>query len=243
MFDRDELEATKRSNAQAQAADPRLAGIVHDFLVETDRHGYDYQWTWCGLPMIQLPADIVATQEVIWARQPDLIIETGIAWGGSLVFYASILELIGKGRVIGVDTVLPDKNRHEIMKHRFSPRIELLHGSSTDPDIVATIKSRVQPGDTVMVLLDSNHTHDHVLQELRLYAPLVTPGQYLVVSDTAIEDIPAQTHRPRPWGPGNNPKTALHAYLGETDRFEIDPYINAKLLATCSPDGYLCCVM
>jgi len=242
MFDREEFEKTRRESAAKQADDADLADVARDFIIGSDRHGYGYQWNWLGLPIIQMPSDIVAVQEVIWETQPDVIIETGIAWGGSVVLYASILELIGNGRVVAVDTVLPDNNVSAIMRYPFSSRITLLEGSSIDPEVAGRVKACIRDDDKVMVLLDSNHTHDHVLEELRIYAPLVTPGQHLVVSDTIIEDIPTQTHRPRPWAPGNNPKTALKAYLEETDRFEDARYINSKLLATFNPEGYLKCI-
>lgn len=241
MFIRDEFEADKRKNAEAQAKDDALRGIARDFVIESDKYGYGYQWTWLGLPMIQLPQDIVVTQEIIWECKPDVIIETGIAWGGSVVLYASMLQLIGKGKVVAVDLNLMDHVSAQIMSYPFSDRIHLYKGSSTDPDIVSKIKSHVAPGQSVMVLLDSNHTHEHVLNELRLYGPLVTKGQFLIVSDTVVEDIPAQTHRPRPWAPGNNPKTGLRQYLTETDRFEVDEYVNRKLLLTYSPEGYCRC--
>jgi len=241
MFDRDELEKTKRADAKTMAQDKALQERSKAVLIESDHHGYGYQWTWLGLPIIQLPSDILAVQEIIWEMKPDVIVETGIAWGGSVVLYASLLELIGKGRVIAVDKVLPELNIDEIMKYPFSNRITLHCGSSVDKEIYAKIKEGIEPSDSVMVLLDSNHTHDHVLEELQLYAPLVTKGQYLVVSDTIVEDIPPQEHRPRPWGPGNNPKSALNAYMAECDRFEVDAYINDKLLQTFTPDGYLKC--
>ncbi len=152
--------------------------------------------------------------------------------------YASILQLIGKGKVVAVDLNLMDHVTEQIMSYPFSNRIHLYKGSSTAPDILAKIKSHIEPGQSVMLLLDSDHTHEHVLNELRLYGPLVTKGQYLVVSDTVVEDIPEQKHRPRRWGPGNNPKTALNAYLGEVDGFEADRYLNSKLLLTYSPGGY-----
>ncbi|PJI41913.1 cephalosporin hydroxylase family protein [Ferrovibrio sp.] len=242
MFDRKQFEIDKRSNAVAQNKDEGLRKLALDFVVQSDRYHYAYQWTWLGLPIVQLPADILATQELIWDAKPDLIIETGIAWGGSIVMYASLLELLGNGEVIGIDRVLPQHNREAMEQYSFSQRITLLEGSSTDPAIIDVVKAKIKPGMKVMVLLDSNHTHDHVLDELRLYGPMVTPGQWLVVSDTIVEDIPPQTHRPRPWGPGNNPKTAMYEYLRETDRFEEDEYINGKLLMTFTPNGFLRCV-
>lgn len=238
MFIRDDFEADKRKNAEAQSRDQNLRRSALDLIVKSDQYGYGYQWTWLGLPIIQLPQDIVVTQEIIWACKPDVIIETGIAWGGSVALYASMLQLIGKGKVVAVDLNLMDHVSQQIMAYPFSNRIHLYKGSSTDPEIVAKIKQHIEPGNTVMLLLDSNHTHEHVLEELRLYAPLVTKGQYLVVSDTIVEDIPIQEHRPRKWGPGNNPKTALNAYLAETGAFEVDRSINNKLLLTFTPDGY-----
>ena len=242
MFNREELEASKRATAQSQARDVALRRQALDLIIESDKYGYAYQWTWLGLPIIQLPADIIVTQEIIWQSQPDLIIETGVAWGGSIVLYASLMQLYGRGRVIGVDLNLYDHVARSIMSYPFSPRIQLYKGSSTDPQVVANVKSHVEPGMRVMVILDSNHTHEHVLEELRLYAPLVTAGQYLVVSDTIVDDIPAQEHRPRAWGPGRNPKSALFEYLKESDRFEVDEYVDAKLLTSFNPTGYLRCV-
>lgn len=242
MFIREDLEASKRETAIAQMNNTSLRKTSLDFIVESDKHGYGYQWTWLGLPVIQLPQDIVAVQEIIWNCRPDVIIETGIAWGGSVVLYASILQLIGKGKVVGIDLNLYDHVAQQIGSYPFSNRIHLYKGSSTDPQIAEKVRSHIAPGDQIMVLLDSNHTHQHVLDELRLYAPLVTKGQYLVVSDTVVEDIPRQTHRARPWGPGDNPKTALNVYMQETTRFERDPYLNSKLLLTYSPDGYCRCV-
>lgn len=242
MFIRKDFEADKRKNAQAQSQDKNLRDIARAFIIESDKYGYGYQWTWLGLPMIQMPQDIVLTQEIIWQCKPDVIIETGIAWGGSVVFYASILQLLGKGKVVAVDLNLMDHVTEQIMSYPFSNRIHLYKGSSTASDVVAKIKSHIEPGQLVMVLLDSDHTHEHVLEELRIFAPLVTKGQYLVVSDTIVEDIPVQEHRARRWGPGNNPKTALASYLKSTDRFVVDNDQNSKLLLTYSPEGYCRCV-
>lgn len=242
MFEREKLESEKLATAKTQAEDSDLQKQALEFVINSDKHGYAYQWTWLGLPMIQLPADIVVTQEVIWQTQPDVIIETGVAWGGSILMYASLMQLYGKGKVIGIDLNLYDHVSEQIMSYPFSNRIQLYKGSSTDESIVAKIKSQIKPGDKVMVILDSNHTHEHVLNELRAYGSLVSKGQFLIVSDTIVEDIPPQTHRPRPWGPGNNPKTALFQYLKEVDRFEIDAYTNTKLLTTFSPMGYVKCI-
>lgn len=242
MFDRAKLENEKMETAVSQMKDVELQKMALDFVVASDRHGYAYQWTWLGLPMIQLPADIVATQEIIWKTQPDVIIETGVAWGGSMLMYASLMQLYGKGKVIGIDLNLYDHVADQIMSYPFSNRIQLLKGSSTDEGIISKVRSMIPTGAKVMVILDSNHTHEHVLDELRVYAPMITKDQYLIVSDTVVEDIPPQSHRPRPWGPGNNPKTALIQYLKEVDRFEVDAYVNDKLLTTFCPMGYVKCI-
>jgi len=242
MFDRVEFDGQNLTHAAEMSRDEGLRRRALDLVIESDKYGYGYQWTWLGLPIIQLPQDIVATQEIIWKTKPDVIIETGIAWGGSVALYASLLQLIGKGKVVAVDLNLMDHVSTQIMSYPFSNRIHLYKGSSTNAAIVEKVRSHIEPGQSVMVLLDSNHTHKHVLEELRTYAPLVTKGQYVVVSDTVVEDIPAQKHRTRPWGPGDNPKTALDAYLKETKRFEIDQEINRKLLLTYTPDGYARCV-
>lgn len=240
--DRLQFEEEKRLNAAEMARDSALHRKALDVVVDSDRHNWSYQWSWLGVPIIQMPPDVVATQEVIWETRPQVIIETGVARGGSLIFYSSILELIGEGRVIGIDIDIRPHNRQSIEGHPLAKRIDLFQGSSVDPDLVSRIGDEIRGAERVMVILDSNHTHEHVLDELRLYAPLVTRGQFLIVADTVVEEIPAQEHRPRPWGPGNNPGTALAAFLEESDRFIRDPFINAKLLITSSPGGYLRCV-
>lgn len=242
MFDRNSFENDKRINANQQSSDEDLQKLALNFLIASDKYAYGYQWSWLGLPMIQLPPDILVVQELIWETKPDLIIETGIAWGGSLVYYASILQLLEHGAVIGIDVTIPQHNIDAIMNYPFSNRITLYQGSSTDPDIQNKVEQHIDKDTKVMVLLDSNHTHQHVLDELNYYANFVTQGQYLIVSDTIVEEIPKQDHRPRPWAPGNNPKTALSEYLKTNDRFEIDEYINNKLLTTFTPNGYLKCI-
>lgn len=237
--DRMQFEQDKRASAARMAVDQPLQREALDVLVHSDQHGWSYQWSWLGLPIIQMPPDVIAVQEVIWETRPQVIIETGVARGGSLIFYASILQLIGEGKVIGVDIDIRAHNRAAIEEHPMAKRIELIQGSSVDAGIIRDIKSRIPAGARVMVILDSNHTHEHVYDELKLYAPLVTKGQFLIVADTVVEQIPAQTHRPRPWGPGNNPATALDAFLKEDKQFVRDPFVNAKLLISSSPGGYL----
>jgi cephalosporin hydroxylase len=240
--DRLQFEVQKRLDASAMAVDDALRRKALEVVVESDRHNWSYQWSWLGVPIIQMPPDVIATQEVIWETRPEVVIETGIARGGSLILHASILEVIGEGRVIGIDIDIRDHNRRSIESHPLAKRITMLEGSSVDPDLVARVGAEIAGAERVMVILDSNHTHQHVLDELHLYSPLVTEGQFLIVADTVVEDIPAQGHRPRPWGPGDNPGTACAQFLKETDRFIRDPFINDKLLITSSPGGYLRCV-
>lgn len=198
---------------------------------------YSYNFSWMGRPIIQYPQDMIAMQELIWDIKPDLIIETGIAHGGSLIYYASLLELIGKGEVLGIDIDIREHNRREIEAHPMFKRIQMIQGSAIDEELVAEVARRAEGKQTIMVCLDSNHTHDHVLRELELYAPFVTVGSYCVVFDTIVEDTKGAYERP--WGVGNNPKTAVWEYLKHTDAFEIDHQIDNKLLISVAPEGYL----
>src|SRR4051812_3205177 len=238
--DRAAFEAQRREAAARLAADDRLAADALELNIAADRHDWSYQWSWLGLPVIQMPSDIVALQEVIWETKPQLVIETGIARGGSLVLTASILELLGEGQVLGIDIDIRAHNREAIEAHPLAHRVRMLEASSVDQAVVAEARRAADSVERVMVILDSNHTHAHVLAELRAYAELVTVAQFLIVADTFVEQIPPQRHRPeRPWGPGDNPATALRAWLDEADGFEPDPFINGKLLLTASPGGYL----
>lgn len=224
-------------------ANEPLKDLGVDFQKNVAPTMYTYNFDWLGLPIIQYPQDMVAVQEVIWETKPDIIIETGVARGGSLILSASILHLLNNnGRVIGVDIDIRPHNREAIENHPLAFRINLVQGSSTDAQIIEQVKSLISPNDKVMVILDSNHTHEHVLQELYAYSPLVSWGCYLVVMDTAIEDMPEDYFPDRPWGKGNNPKTAVHEFLKQTKRFEIDQSIQNKLLITVAPDGYLKCI-
>jgi cephalosporin hydroxylase len=206
---------------------------------------YSYNFSWLGLPIIQYPQDMVAMQEIIWSVQPDLVIETGIARGGSLILSASMLELNAScggpkdGAVVGIDIDIRAHNREAIEAHPMSRRISMIQGSSVAPEIIAQVKARAKGKKSVLVCLDSNHTHAHVLSELEAYAPLTTVGSYCVVFDTIIEDLPAEMSGDRPWGPGDNPKTAVRKFLASHPGFEIDEQMNHKLLISVAPDGYL----
>jgi cephalosporin hydroxylase len=214
-----------------------------DWICMTARFKYTYNFAWLGRPIIQFPQDILAMQEIIWRVKPDLIIETGIAHGGSLVFYASMLELInGNGQILGIDIDVREENRIEIEKHPMSKRIVMVEGSSTEKNVVRQIYEFSKEKKSVLLALDSLHTHEHVLKELELYSPLVTNGSYIAVFDTIIEDMPDDFFPDRPWGKGNNPKTAVWEFLKTNDRFIIDKDIENKLLITVAPDGYLKCI-
>jgi cephalosporin hydroxylase len=230
-------------NIEGLKNDVELQAQSLRWLQLSGKHRYTYNFTWMGRPVIQLPTDMMALQEIIWRVKPDLIVETGIAHGGSLVFSASMLELLGgDGAVIGIDIDIRKHNRREIERHPMSKRITLMEGSSTSEAVVGDVRRLARDRERVMVILDSNHTHDHVLRELNLYSPLVSKNSYLVVLDTAIEDVPSDSFPDRPWGKGDNPKTAVWEFLKSNDRFEIDRDIDGKLLITVAPDGYLKCV-
>ena len=228
-----------KNRIQSQGKNDELIQVSKEFAEATIRSGYSYNFTWMGRPIIQYPQDMIAMQEIIWSVKPDIIVETGIAHGGSLIFYASILELIGKGEVLGIDIDIREHNRVEIEKHPMYKRIKLIQGSAISQDIIEQVKSHVAGKKTVMVCLDSNHTHDHVLQELKLYSPFVTVGSYLIAFDTIVEDLPANLYTDRPWSVGDNPKTAVFEFLKTDDSFEIDKSIDYKLMVSVAPDGYL----
>jgi cephalosporin hydroxylase len=233
----------KREMIRDLGQDAGLKQLARQFLHDTGKFRYTYHFAWLGRPIIQLPQDLLALQEIVWAVRPDLIIETGIAHGGSLIFHASLLELLGAdGRVLGIDIEIRSHNRAAIQQHPMASRIDMIEGSSIAPNVVDEVRRRAAGKRAVMVVLDSNHTHAHVLQELRCYGPLVSRDSYLVVMDTGIEDQPKSMFPDRPWGPGDNPRTAVWQYLSETDRFVIDKEIEHKLLITAAPDGYLKCV-
>lgn len=227
-----------RDNVQGLKGNRDLQTLSKEWIRDTAAHKYTYNYSWMGRPIIQFPQDMVAMQEILWAVKPDVVIETGIAHGGSIVYYASILELMGHGEVVGIDIDIRAHNRHAIETHPMAKRIHLVEGSSIAEETIAKVKKLAQ-GKRAVVVLDSNHTHEHVLEELRAYAPLVCEGGYCVVMDTVVEDMPASLSADRPWGPGDNPKTAVHAYLKETDNFVIDSDVDAKLLISVAPSGYL----
>jgi len=237
------FRAQKREMIQKAGEDEKLRTLSLQWVNTSARYLYSYNFTWMGHPIIQFPQDIIAMQEIIWQVKPNLIIETGIAHGGSLIFYASLLELIGgDGQVLGVDIDIREHNRVEIEKHPMFKRIRMIEGSSIDDNTVKKVYDFAKNKKRVLVVLDSNHTHNHVLKELQLYSKLVTKGSYLIVFDTIVEDMPEDFFPDRPWGQGNNPKTAVWKFLQTNDRFKVDREIENKLLITVAPGGYLKCI-
>lgn len=254
QYKRDMAErvAGYRSNTELQQA-----GRAFFEQIGIGKANYVYNFTWLGVPILQIPQDMQALQEIIWQAKPDLIIEAGVAWGGSLVFSASMLAIleacgeIENGRVVGLDIDIRPHNRKSITAHPLAKKITLIEGSSIAEDTVAQVHALAGESKRVLVCLDSNHTHDHVLAELEAYAPLVSRGSYCMVGDTIIEDAPESMVSARPWGKGNSPKTAVWEYLrrlseegrtgadGEPLNFEIDRLVEDKIILTGSPDGYL----
>ena len=232
--------AEKRARIDAYGHDDEFRALSNAWRVLALRKQYMNNFSWLGRPLIQLPSDAMAMQEIIWAVKPDLIIETGVAHGGSVVLSASLLELLGHGEVLGIDIDIRTHNRQAIEAHPLAHRISLIEGSSTDPAVVAQVRERAAGKARVLVCLDSNHTHEHVLAELEAYAGLVSVDSYCIVFDTFVEDMPADhVWTDRPWGKGNNPKTALREWLQDHPEFEIDHSIDDRLLVTSAPDGFL----
>ncbi|KUG28208.1 cephalosporin hydroxylase [hydrocarbon metagenome] len=235
--------------------DLSLKQTAQNFLLESLRAGYSYNFSWLSRPIIQYPQDMAALQEIIWATRPDLIIETGIAHGGSLIFSASMLALldlcdaieagrtmdprVSARRVLGIDIDIRAHNKAAIEAHPMFSRITMIQGSSIAPEVVDAVRTAAAGYSRVLVCLDSMHTHAHVLAELEAYAPLVTPGSYCVVFDTIVEDMPAGSFPDRPWDKGDNPKTAVWEFLKTHPEFEIDTMMQDKLLLTVAPDGFL----
>jgi cephalosporin hydroxylase len=251
-FDRFNVERQKNIDKLARDAELRKTGIK--MLSESAKYNYSFNFEWMARPIIQYPQDIVAFQEIVWNVKPDLIIEMGIAHGGSLILSASLLAMLDlcehgqttlkpdseySRRVVAVDIDIREHNRKAIEEHPLSPRIKLIEGSSIDKKIIEQVKKEAVGYKNILVCLDSNHTHDHVLAELDAYAPLTSKGSYCLVFDTVIEDMPEEMFHDRPWGPGNNPKTAVWEYLRTHPEFEIDKSIEDKLLITVAPDGFL----
>ncbi|WP_336810819.1 cephalosporin hydroxylase family protein [Bosea sp. MMO-172] len=249
------FQAEVNARVAANAEDAELQRATAGFMRASMLAKYSYNFSWLGRPIIQYPQDIVAMQDLIWEVKPDLIVEVGIAHGGSLILSASMLALldlteaiesgatlnprVSRRCVLGVDIDIRDHNRRAIEAHPMASRISMIQGSSISPDVIEQVHAFAKDYSRVLVCLDSNHTHDHVLAELGAYASLTSIGSYCVVFDTVVEDMPKSMFPDRPWGPGDNPKTAVHEFLKSHPEFEIDKSIQNKLLLTVAPDGYL----
>ena len=240
MNESDKFKAEVKNNISSLAEDQDVQALSRIWLREITRHKYAYNFSWMGRPLIQFPQDMIAMQEIIWDIKPDLIIETGIAHGGSLIYYASLLQLIGgDGYVLGIDVDIRAHNRREIENHPMYEHIKMIEGSSISSTTIAQVKEHTKNKKSILVILDSNHTHEHVLKELILYSPFVTRSSYMVVFDTLLEDMPDDLVNNRHWGKGNNPKTAVQEWLKTNNDFEVDSNIEYKLLITAAPGGYL----
>lgn len=255
MNEHEKFLADCRQEIAAQGHNEELKALTRQWINTANAARYSYHYTALGRPIIQYPQDMVAMQELIWQLRPDVIVETGIAHGGSLIMSASMLALLDytdaleagemldpakpRRKVVAVDIDIRAHNRAAIEAHPMANRIEMIQGSSVDPSVIAEVKQRVGNAGTVLVSLDSNHTHDHVLAELEGYAPLTTKGSYCVVFDTIVEDLPENAFPDRPWGHGDNPKTAVWKYLETHPEFEIDTAIDDKLLISVAPSGFL----
>lgn len=255
MSTKQSFEDQKKANIAKCGSDKDLKEASRLWIQKAGLCNYGYNFSWLGRPIIQVPQDMAAMQEIIWQVKPDLIIETGIAHGGSLIFSASMLATLdycdavntgnnfdpknSRRKVLGIDIDIREHNRTAIESHPMAHKIEMIQGSSIDPQIIMQVKAQAANYERILVSMDSNHTHEHVLAELQAYAPLVTVGSYCVVFDTVVEDMPKEMFNDRPWGPGNNPKTAVWEYLKDNTQFEIDKSVQHKLLLTVAPDGYL----
>ena len=253
-----QFEEEAKARTEAFRHDQQFQSMSRDWLEASMARQYVYNFHWLGRPIIQYPQDMAAMQDLIWRVRPDLVIETGIAHGGSLVLSASMLAMldmcdaieagttmdpkVSRRKVLGIDIDIRAHNRAAIEAHPMASRIQMVQGSSIDPGVVGQVKAVAAGYERVLVCLDSMHTHDHVLEELNAYASVVSVGSYCVVFDTFVEDMPPRFFKDRPWDVGNNPKTAVWQFLKQNDRFEIDRALESRLLYTVAPDGYLRCV-
>ncbi len=251
----EQFAAERQERLTQYQHDSAFQALSRQWLQESMARKYVYNFDWMGRPIIQYPQDMVAVQELIWRVRPDLVIETGIAHGGSLILSASMLALLdmsdaiaagttmdprqSQRKVIGIDIDIRAHNREAIEAHPMASRIQMFQGSSIDPRVVEQVQQAAQGYQRVLVFLDSMHSHAHVLGELEAYAGLVSPGSYCVVFDTYVQDMPPGFFADRPWDVGDNPKTAVHQWLREHPEFAIDRDIEARLMLTVTPDGFL----
>jgi len=235
----EQFNTEKKERIESYPNDKLFQSVSKEWLKESFKKQYEYNFTWLGRPIIQYPSDIMAMQEIIWQVKPDLIIETGIAHGGSIIFSASMLEIIGHGEVLAIDIDIRKHNRIEIENHSMFKRITMIEGSSIDDNVIAEVEKRSKNKNRILVFLDSNHSHKHVLSELNLYSKFVSKDSYIIVFDTFVEDLPDNFVIDRPWNKGNNPKTAVWEFMKNNDDFIIDKVIENKLVITSAYDGFL----
>mgnify|MGYP006104933845 FL=1 len=241
-MDNSEFKKRNKTKMEKMNKDTSLKELSKKWISDSYPYEYSYHFNWLGLPIIQYPQDIIALQEIIWKIKPELIIETGVARGGSMIFLASILEMIGRGEVIGIDIKIHEENIKNIKKHPMFKRITLIEDSSISKKTIKKIHELSKNKKHVMVILDSDHTHAHVLSELKAYSPLISKGSYLVVFDTLISSLPEEFFKNRSWTKNKNPGSAITEFLKTNNRFKIDKTISDKLLITAAPNGYLKCV-
>ena len=243
IYTRDEFELHLQNQAQKQNDDDQLSKNALNVFVDADKHDWIHQTRWFGEPALQTAEDMMIMQDIIFRTKPEFFIEVGTAWSGSLLMYATIMNALNHGHIIGIDIYIPDDLVERINSFpELSKRITLIKGSSIDSNTISQVKNLVQDKKNISVHLDSDHSHEHVLKELTLYSEFVSKGNYLICGDTVVEEIPEQAHRPRPWGVGNNPKTAMTEFLKTTfdaKRFKLDKQIRNKLLLSNQKDGYL----
>ena len=242
MFDGESFEVEKIAEIERALTDPELLQKAQNFLIHSDKYKYVHYWVWLGLPIIQMGEDIVLTQELLWETKPIFVIETGISWGGCLAIYAAFQEIQEFGHVFRIDVTIPEHNRQTIMSTPVSKCITIIEVSSSDPVTFAKVSTQIPKGSNIPLVLDSNHTHEHVLAELNLWSPLLQPGNYIIVSDTIVEEMPEQKHRPCPWDPGNNPMTGMLEFLSQNERFDVRNSYSDTAFASLNPSGYLKCI-
>lgn len=228
----------REGELQKQMGSESFSKISHEWMQQAVDHKYSYQFDWLGVPIIQMPSDLVVFQQIIFETRPDLIIETGVARGGSLVFWASMLDLCGiDGRVIGVDIEVREHAKNAISNSKYSNIIDVIVGSSIDNKIIDSVRNVVSKHQRIMVVLDSNHTHEHVLGELNAYAEFVSPGCSLLVLDTVIDDL--IPYPERSWGPGSSPKSAVIDYMkSHSADFKKLSKFEAISKLTVAPHGF-----
>lgn len=245
MYTKKQFEKFLLESGKKMSEDNGLNKKASDLLIEAAEYNWIHQSKWFGEPILNPAQDIMARQEIIFETKPDYIVEIGVAWGGSLLFYSTLMTILGGKKIIGIDKFIPQDLIKRLRKNkRLSKRIILINGGSTEVETLKKVEQIIGKNRKLLIILDSNHTHEHVLKELQLYSPLIGKGYYIVCDDTFVENIkvPSKINKDRPWGLGNNPETARREFLKENKRFEVDKILQNKLLISCNPNGYLKCV-